>query len=141
MCPTCAIQSLEKAPIKSGWTCGWNWDWNLSDLRTTQTRRQRGGRREPDGSLSVNRRGDLEYFFYCPHCPICLCHSETQMCECKRGVHFEEHFGRKRNHVMITSIRYSISTRYSLTVHEESSIYMLNILPLIKEQHVAFYCQ
>ena len=97
------------------------------------------GRREPDGSFSVNRRGDLEYFFYCPHCPICLCHSKTQMCECKRGVHFEEHFGGKRNHVMITSIRFSTSTRYSLTVREESSIYMLNILPLIKGLRVAFY--
>lgn len=40
--------------------------------------RQRG-RREPDGSFSVNGQEDLEYFFYCPHCPICLCHSEIQM--------------------------------------------------------------
>lgn len=139
MCPRCAIQSWEKAAIKSGWMCGWNWDWDLSDLQTRRTHRQRG-RREPDGSFSVNSREDLEYFFYCPHCPICLCHSETQMCECKRGVHFEEHFGRKHSRVMITSICYS-QPDIHLQLHEENSIYMLNILPLIKALHVALHHQ
>lgn len=76
MCPTCAIQSCEKAAIQSRWMRGWNWD--SSNLQTTQTHRQKG-RQEPDGSFSVSRQKDFEYFFFfffsrCyPICPICLC--------------------------------------------------------------------
>ena len=45
--------------------CGCNWDWDLSELQTRQRHKQRG-RLVPDGSFSVNRRVDLDYFFYCP---------------------------------------------------------------------------
>lgn len=84
----CAIQSWEKAAIKSGWMCGWDWD--LSDLQTRQ-RHRRSGQWIPDGSFSVNRREDLEYFFYCPQSShLSLSRQNTDV-----RVHFEEHLGRK----------------------------------------------
>lgn len=71
----------------------------------------REGRREADGSFSVSRKQDSEFFFFfcCPHRLIRLCHSKIQMC--KRGVHFEEGFGKKDDdHFDVL-----LATKYSLT--------------------------
>lgn len=115
MCPTCAIQSCEKAAIQSRWMRGWNWD--SSNLQTTQTHRQKG-RQEPDGSFSVSRQKDFEYFFFL-FFPLLshMSHLSVSTVEhtrvsAERGVRPGEHL--MWNHEMITLIRRPISTRYSL---------------------------
>lgn len=72
--------------------CGWNRGWDLSDLQTRQTRRQRG-RREPDGSFSVNSQEDLEYFFSTVLTVPFVCVTAKYRCVCEKRIHFEEDFG------------------------------------------------
>lgn len=131
LCPRCAIQTWERVVIKGGWMCGWNWDWDLSDLQTRQRHGQRGRGCLMDRFLWRSKR-TWSTFSTVPNCPICLCQSKIQMCECKKGVHFEEHFAEKHKW---WSLRTATSSKREIHMQCESTrkaLLMINILALIK---------
>lgn len=135
MCPRCAIQSWKKAAIKPGEMCGWNSDWESSDFQTRQRHRRRG-RQVGDGSFSVNRGEDLEYFSYCPQlCHLSVSQLNTDVWVWERSSFWREFW------VETTTMLWSVQSAaqfhflfrlFMTQIHGETTIYILNILPLFK---------